>query len=84
MGGCPCRWQRRGGVTLLTSLGCWGVAGEDPSLWYQLVLCLQEKEIMKELMENGPVQGRELLGTLCKKANYLKVNESYLQSSVKG
>lgn len=23
----------------------------------KLVLCLQEKEIMKELMENGPVQG---------------------------
>lgn len=66
MGGCPCRWQRRGGVTLLPSLGCWGAAGEDPSLWYQLVLCLQEKEIMKELMENGPVQGRELLGGHCK------------------
>lgn len=28
---------------------------------YQLALCLQEKEIMKELLENGPVQGRELL-----------------------
>lgn len=42
------------------------MAGEDPSLWYQLVLCLQEKEIMKELMENGPVQGRELLGGHCK------------------
>lgn len=27
------------------------------------VLCLQEKEIMKELLENGPVQGKELAGT---------------------
>lgn len=30
------------------------------------VLCLQEKEIMKELLENGPVQGKELAGApLC-------------------
>lgn len=44
------------------SMGCCGAEGGDPSPWYRLFLCLQEKEIMKELMENGPVQGRELGG----------------------
>lgn len=34
---------------------------------YQPAPCLQEKEIMKELLENGPVQGKELAGALSPK-----------------
>lgn len=59
----------RGGVVspCWVSPGCCGSEGGEPSPWYQLFLYLQEKEIMKELMENGPVQGRELRGALhCK------------------
>lgn len=39
----------------------WG--GQCRGSRYHLALLLQEKEIMKELMENGPVQGRELVWT---------------------
>jgi len=43
-------------------------------------------DILRELQMDFPpeVSFQQILRTLCKKANYLKVNESYLQSSVKG
>lgn len=43
-------------------LGGWGGRCRGSRPRSQPALCLQEKEIMKELLENGPVQGRERPG----------------------